>query len=252
MALTLLACRPSSRARRALLLAGAAISTAVTALCALAPSLEWLVALRFVQGFSVAAGIVIGRAIVSDVARGPVAERLFGILMTLTSTAPIVAPLVGATAIGAGGWRWVYWTLALVFLAMLLGVLFAVLESLPAERRHTGGAVATLRAMRLVLADRPYLGYTLAFTFTFGSLFCYIAASPFLLQNVLGLTVGQASIAFAAGGLIVTLSSALNPVRITQVRRDSIEVQLSGCAWKIDVQPWSCIQSRRRRGPPHE
>ncbi|MEU7896444.1 hypothetical protein AB0B45_26750 [Nonomuraea sp. NPDC049152] len=40
----------------------------------------------------VAAGVVISRAVVSDLVSGAAAARLFGILMALTGIGPIVAP----------------------------------------------------------------------------------------------------------------------------------------------------------------
>ncbi|MFF1697225.1 hypothetical protein ACFVXC_27040 [Streptomyces sp. NPDC058257] len=49
------------------------------ALCAVAPSLGWLVALRFVAGFSGVAGVVISRAVVADRLQGAAAARLFGV-----------------------------------------------------------------------------------------------------------------------------------------------------------------------------
>ncbi|MFJ4919328.1 multidrug effflux MFS transporter [Streptomyces sp. NPDC088725] len=193
--------------RRRPLLAGAAVCAAATALCALAPSLEWLIVLRLVTGFTGAAGVVIGRAVVSDVTEGPAAARLFGILMTLSSTAPILAPLAGGAVIGAAGWRAVFWVLTGVSLLALVGVLAAVRESLPAERRRAGGG-GVWRGVREVAGDRAYVGYTFAFAFAFGALFCYIAGSPFLLQNVLGLSVGTSSVVFSGGAVISTLSNA--------------------------------------------
>jgi MFS family permease len=56
--------------RRTPILVGAGMCTAATALCALAPSLGVLVAVRFVMGFSGAAGVVVGRAVSADVADG--------------------------------------------------------------------------------------------------------------------------------------------------------------------------------------
>ncbi|MEV0219531.1 multidrug effflux MFS transporter [Streptomyces sp. NPDC050704] len=194
--------------RRGPLLVGAAVCTVGTALCAVAPSLGWLVALRFVTGFSGAAGVVISRAVVSDVVQGAAAARLFGVLMTLTGIAPILAPLVGGAVIEAAGWRSVFWVLAAVSFLVTLAVVAGVPESLPKERRHTGGAGRTAAAVREVVGDRVYVGYTLAFTFGFGMLFCYIAGSPFLLQNVLGMGVGASSVAFSGGAVIATLSSA--------------------------------------------
>jgi DHA1 family bicyclomycin/chloramphenicol resistance-like MFS transporter len=196
--------------RRRPLLIGAAVCTVSAGLCALAPSLGWLVVLRFVMGFSGAAGVVIGRAVVSDTAKGPAAARLFGILMALGGIAPIIAPLLGGAIIDQADWRAVFWVLAAASLLMFLVALVAVPESLPPSSRHRSGVRATLAAAASVVTDRQYLGYTLAFGFGFAALFCYIAASPFFLQNVLGMTVGQAALVFAAGALTATLSSASN------------------------------------------
>ncbi|MFE0103749.1 multidrug effflux MFS transporter [Streptomyces sp. NPDC059009] len=195
--------------RRGPLLAGAAVCTVGTALCAVAPSLGWLVALRFVTGFSGAAGVVISRAVVTDVVQGAAAARLFGILMTLAGIAPILAPLAGGAVIGAAGWRGVFWVLAGVSLLVTAAVLVGVPESLPKERRLAGGVRRVAAAVREVVGDREYVAYTLAFTFGFGMLFCYIAGSPFLLQNVLGMGVGASSVAFSGGAVVATLSSAV-------------------------------------------
>ncbi|MFF3457458.1 multidrug effflux MFS transporter [Streptomyces sp. NPDC002730] len=194
--------------RRMPILFGTALCTAATVLCAVAPSIGVLIGARFVMGFAGAAGVVVGRAVVADIASGAAAARIFGVLMTLGGIAPIVAPLVGGAVVNdAGGWRGVFWVLAGASLLMFLATMLAVPESLSAERRHTGGAGA-LQAVTSVLTDRAYIGYTLAFSFACGTLFCYISASPFLLQNVLGFSVSQASLAFSVGALTATVSSA--------------------------------------------
>ncbi|MER7502816.1 multidrug effflux MFS transporter [Nonomuraea pusilla] len=194
--------------RRAPILAGSALCTAATALCAVAPSLATLTALRFVMGFTGAAGVVVGRAVIADVASGAAAARLFALLMALGGIAPIVAPLAGGAVVSAtGGWRAAFWVLAAASALMFAAALVKVPETLPPRRRRTAGAGATLRAARSVVADRPYLGYTLASCLTVASLFCYISASPFLLQDVLGFSVGEASAVFSAGALTATVST---------------------------------------------
>ncbi|MFE4641090.1 multidrug effflux MFS transporter [Streptomyces sp. NPDC056730] len=196
--------------RRGPLLGGAVVCAGASALCAVAPGLGWLVVLRFVAGFSGAAGVVIGRAVVTDVARGAAAARLFGILMTLSGTAPVLAPLAGGAVLGAAGWRGVFWLLAGVALLVTAAVVVAVPESLPPSRRRTGGGGELLRTVRAVAGDGAYAGYTLAYTFAFGTLFCYIAGSPFLLQNVLGLGVGVSSVTFAGGAVCTALAGAVS------------------------------------------
>ncbi|MEV5976183.1 multidrug effflux MFS transporter [Streptomyces sp. NPDC052114] len=208
--------------RRGPLLVGAAVCTVGTALCAVAPSLGWLVALRFLTGFSGAAGVVISRAVVSDVVQGAAAARLFGVLMTLAGIAPILAPLAGGAVIGGAGWRGVFWVLAGVSLLVTAAVVVGVPESLPKERRHAGGVRRTAAAVREVVGDRAYVGYTLAFTFGFGMLFCYIAGSPFLLQNVLGLGVGTSAVAFSGGAVVATLSSAVGARLVGRIAAEAL------------------------------
>ncbi|MFD4630488.1 multidrug effflux MFS transporter [Streptomyces sp. NPDC058284] len=195
--------------RRKPILFGTGICTLVTALCAVAPSIQLLTGLRFLMGFSGAAAVVVGRAVVSDIASGTAATKIFGMLMALGGSAPIVAPLAGGAIVnGSGGWRTVFWVLAGVTALMFLAALLLVPESLPGEHRHARGIRTTLKAAVSVLTDRLYLGHTLAFCFASATLFCYIAASPFLLQNVLGFSVGDASMAFSVGALTATASSA--------------------------------------------
>ncbi|ARZ72229.1 Bcr/CflA subfamily drug resistance transporter [Streptomyces albireticuli] len=192
--------------RRAPILIGGLACVVATAFCALAPSLGWLVVLRFLQGFSGAAGVVVGRAVISDVAKGDKAAKLLGVLMTLMGIAPVVAPVVGGAVIEAGDWRDVFWVLSAASLLALVAAAFAVPESLPPERRHRGGIAATARTAREVLGNRPYLGYTLCFGMALAVLFCYLGGASFLFQNLLGLSVGRTSAAFASVGIVSVLA----------------------------------------------
>lgn len=201
------------RGRRGLLVAGSAVCAAAGLACALAPSIGFLVAARFVQGFSGAAGVVLSRAVVSDRARGNAAAKLFGVMMLIQGVAPVAAPLLGGTLVTAVGWRGVFAILAGVSALMLVGVLALVPETLPRERRTGGGLAATARDARTVLTNRRFLGWTGALVLGFAAMFAYISASPFVLQNVLGLSVGAYSVAFAANalglGLVAGLGTAL-------------------------------------------
>ncbi len=71
--------------------------------CALAPSIEWLIAFRFVQGLGACAGTVVPRAVVRDLHTGPEAAKLMSLLMLVFSISPILAPLAGSGVIALGG-----------------------------------------------------------------------------------------------------------------------------------------------------
>jgi DHA1 family bicyclomycin/chloramphenicol resistance-like MFS transporter len=124
--------------RRGLLIVGTVVCALAGVACAFAPSAGFLVAARFVQGFSGAAGIVLSRAVIADRASGERAARLFSLMMVISGVAPVVAPLLGGSLVGAVGWRGIFWILAGVAVVMVVGVLSAVPESLPVERRQRG------------------------------------------------------------------------------------------------------------------
>jgi DHA1 family bicyclomycin/chloramphenicol resistance-like MFS transporter len=196
--------------RRRPLLTGTGVSVVAGVLCAAAPSAELLVAARFLQGFSGAAGIVIARAVVSDRARGTGAARAFALLMVIGGVAPVLAPLTGGALVGAVGWRGIFLVLAGLAALMFLGALLLVPETLPRELRHRGGLATTFRSAGALLSDRPFLGYAIAFGFGFGALYSYLAASPFVYQHIYGFSVGGYAVTLAVNAFGFTATSAVN------------------------------------------
>lgn len=196
--------------RRRLLIGGTIVCAISGVACAIAPSAEVLIGARLLQGLSGGAGIVLARAVIADRAKGDSAAKLFSIMMIIGGVAPVVAPLMGGALLGPIGWRGIFWVLAAASVVMLVGVLTMVPETLPAERRHGGGLSALAHNMRYVTGNRRYVGYALTFMFGFGALFSYISASPFVVQDVLGMTPGQFSIVFGVNSVGIVAGSIIN------------------------------------------
>ena len=165
--------------------------------CALAPDVDTLIALRFVQGLGACAGMVIPRAVVRDLHTGVDAARLMSMLMLVFSVCPILAPLAGSLMTEWAGWRSVFWSVAV--LAVLGIVLLAT--SLPETRspaqRLNSNVRGALSAYGTLLRDRYFLGLVCIGAFGISSFFSYLANSPFVLMNHFGLTPRQYSMAFA-------------------------------------------------------
>jgi DHA1 family bicyclomycin/chloramphenicol resistance-like MFS transporter len=195
--------------RRTPLIVGSAICLAASALCVLAPSIQILTCLRFVQGFAGAAGVVIARAVIADRARGRAAVQLFSTMNFTSVLAPIAAPVLGGVIVTNLGWRAVFAALAVMNLCTLLGVVLLVDESLPEERRRPSGLKALGSSMRSVLTNRHYLGYTISSALITAAMFAYVAASPFVLQDIVGLSPAAYSYTFAACSLAVAAGSAV-------------------------------------------
>lgn len=189
------------------LLVGATVSILASIFAAVAPTLALLVAARFVQGFSAAAGIVIARAIVSDLAAGPASARVFSLMMTVSGIAPVIAPFVGSLLVESLGWRGVFWTLAGLFLLMLASVLAVIRETHPPHRRGTGTGLGQLLR---VFREGRFVGYVLLFASSFGVLMGYISASPFIYQNMMGLSPVQYGIMFGVNALGLTIAGTIS------------------------------------------
>ena len=182
--------------RRRPVLVGLALFSLTSLLCAFAPDVRVLIALRFLQGASGAAGVVCARAIVRDLFEGVAMARAFARLVLVMGAAPVLAPILGAQLLRVTSWRGVFVALSVAGLLMLIFALRLLKETLPPERRRPGSVGATLRTFRLLLRDRPYLFHALAGGFSFAAMFAYISGSPFVLQQVYGLSPQQFSIAF--------------------------------------------------------
>ena len=194
---------PSSDAlgRRRPLLIGVAAFALASLLCIIAPSVAALTILRFVQGVAGAAGIAIALAIVSDLYAGSVQARVFSLLMLVSGLAPIIAPVIGSQLLAFTSWRGIFVILALIGIVLLLAVTFGLGETLPAARRQSGGLVASLRAFRDLLLDRRFVGYAFASGFAFAAGIVYISVSPFILQNIYGVSPQRIGILFGINAL---------------------------------------------------
>ncbi|MEV6049451.1 multidrug effflux MFS transporter [Streptomyces sp. NPDC052107] len=196
--------------RRRPLLAGLAVYLLATALCALAPNVETLVAFRLAQGLAGAAGIVIARAVVRDLYDGVAMARFFSTLMLISGVAPIVAPLIGGQILRVTDWRGVFVVLTVVGVLLAALVWLRLPETLPPAERHDGGVGAALRAMRGLLADLPFTGYMLAGGFAFAALFAYISASPFVIQEIYGASPQTFSLLFGLNSVGLVAAGQVN------------------------------------------
>jgi DHA1 family bicyclomycin/chloramphenicol resistance-like MFS transporter len=193
---------------------GATIYLASSAAAALAPSIGLLIAARFVQGLTGAAGMVIGRAMVSDLARGRAAARAFSLLMLVGGIAPVAAPLLGSFLAGTIGWRGILWVVTGFGTLALACALIFVRETRPAHVREA--ARATPVPVRM-LFRRRYLGNALAFAFAFATMMSYISASPFLYQTMMGLSEIENGLLFGLNALVLMVVGGFS-ARLTRTR----------------------------------
>ncbi|MCQ4085558.1 Bcr/CflA family multidrug efflux MFS transporter [Saccharibacillus sp. JS10] len=197
------------RGRRMPLIVALVLYTIASLACALASSIWVLIALRLVQGAAGAAGIVISRATVRDLYAGKELTQFFTMLMLVNGLAPILAPIFGGFILNFVDWRGVFWVLCVIGGMMLLAVMFALPETLERERRSSGGLGDTLRTFGKLLRNRAFIGYALCQAFVMAAMFAYISGSPFVIQDLFGVSPQGYSWFFAINGLGIVLFSQI-------------------------------------------
>ncbi len=193
--------------RRPPVLAGLSLFVLASLGCAFAPGIHALIVLRFVQGFTGAAAVVVARAIVRDLYSGVAVARAFASLMLVMGVAPVLAPVIGAQILRFTSWRGIFVVLAAAGLLLLAVCWRALPETLDPQNRHAGGLRATLGVFARLLRDRGFLLPTLAGAAGFAAMFAYIAGSPYVLQVIHGLSPQEYSLIFGSNAvLLITLS----------------------------------------------
>ncbi|MDH0748066.1 multidrug effflux MFS transporter [Pseudomonas sp. GD03842] len=196
--------------RRVPLLFGVGLFTLASLACAFAPSLEWLIAARFVQALGGCAGMVLSRAIVSDKCSPVESAKVFSQLMLVMGLAPILAPMLGGVLVNVYGWQTIFMTLTLFSAFTAAAVAIGLPESMPAghPRPPLSGALgAYLRLFR----DRIFLGHALTGGIAMAGMFSYIAGSPFVFIKLYGVPAEHYGWLFgtnAAGFILVAQINA--------------------------------------------
>ncbi|KRE98460.1 MFS transporter [Paenibacillus sp. Soil766] len=177
--------------------------------CAIAPSIWLLIFARLVQGFVASAGIVISRAIARDMFSGHELTKFFSLLLLVGNLGPLVAPVMGSGVLAITSWIGVF--IALAFLGMFLFAMtkWSLKETLPVERRSPSNFAQQLRNYGSLLRDRSFTGYMLAQGVMIAGVFAYVSGTPFIYQNIYGVSPTVFALLFGSNGITLVIGSQL-------------------------------------------
>ena len=184
--------------RRPVLLAGLALYTVATVLGALAPTVEWLVAWRVLQGVAMAAAVTCGRSIVRDLYEPHDGARVLARALSGLGVIAMLSPVVGGVLA-----QWVHWRATLVAVAVfgaatLAAVAWRYAESVPSRNASATRLGPLVRAWGEIVSHPTFRAWALLSMATYGGLFITLSASSFVFIDVLGLskTAYGATLAF--------------------------------------------------------
>lgn len=196
--------------RRLPMLVGVVVFVAGSVVAALAPSIEWLLAARFLQALGAAAGLVTPRAIVSDRCTLAESAPIFSLLMQIMMIAPILAPILGGFLLEQGSWRLIFWALSGIGILGLLWGIITVPETLDPTQRSSLALGSILRSYGRQLRLPIFMAYTFAGSFVLSSLFLYISHSAFIFTQHFSLTPTLFSYLFAGNAVSLVIGGQIS------------------------------------------
>jgi DHA1 family bicyclomycin/chloramphenicol resistance-like MFS transporter len=232
--------------RRPVMLAGLVFYVAASALCALAWSIEALIAGRVLQSIGGCAGMVLGRAIIRDVLdRDRGASMIASVTMAM-ALAPAFAPIAGGYVDLWLGWRAIFVGLALIGAAVGAAAFLLLNETnlQPLARLDLAG---TFQHYGQLMGSRVFLGYALSTAVTMSTYFAFLAGTPYIMVELMGQTIDAYGpwfvlivVAYMLGNYVATrLSVRLGGDRMMRL---GIGLSLLAMAGMVAVE---------RLGPPH-
>ena len=192
--------------------------------CIWVSSIEQLWVMRFIQALGGCAGVVIGRAVVTDYFHKSQTLSIFGLLALIMGVAPIIAPVIGNVVLGVLGWKGLFEAMA------VLGVIGFALTFfwLPETKSANQASVETgiLKTYWSILKNRKFLIYSMIIGIANGALMIYVANGPFIIMEKGGFSTGEFSIIFSINAVGFMTSSYL-PSLLNKVISKNTLISLS-------------------------
>ena len=157
--------------------------------CAMAPSINLLIAARFFQCLGAGAFLTVSMAIVCDLYANKERSRKLAIIEMSLPIGIMIAPILGAEISAWLNWRACYWFLAISQSVLMLAFIVYLPETV--RTRSTASFKALFLSLIRVSVARNFLPYAILRALVNACYMVFIAHAPFLLMNGMGLSMRQ-------------------------------------------------------------
>lgn len=221
--------------RKKPLYVGLAIYLLASLGCALAASVNHLIALRLLQALGGCVGMVAARAMVRDLFDVKENAKVFSLLMLVVAVSPIIAPTAGGYVSALLGWRWVFIMLMIINAITLAGIYFLLPESKKPDPNFSLKPVPILNNFAGVIKHPQFYTYALTAAISAAGLYAYIGGSPSVFMGVFHVTEKQYGWIFALIAMGLIGASQINSVLLKNHTSEQIIKVALACQGIIGV-----------------
>lgn len=228
--------------RRPVALASCGVFLLATLGMVMAESIEMFLVCRMLQA-TVAACVLLGRAVVRDVIPGPEAATMISWVTMGMTLVPMVSPSIGGVLDQHFGWHAPFWLLLAVGIAVTT-LIWADMGETSVRKQTSIGA--QLRASGALLSSSRFWGYAIAATTGAGAFFTFMGGAPVIASQAWNLSAAQIGMGLAAPGigyLVGNYLSGRHAARVGPVRMVAIGNTVAVLAPAIMLAAWAMDMS---------
>ncbi len=171
--------------RRPTLIVALAAYALLSLACTFCSRMDTLVAIRFIQGIAASAPAVFAPAVIRSLYDDTGATKAFGVLGSIESLVPALAPAVGVLLLRFGGWK-----ASFIVTGVLAALLASTIQCTASNPLQGSPHRATGSYLRL-LKSGVFLRYAVSHAFVLGGLLIFVFGSPFVIVRTMQGVIGQ-------------------------------------------------------------
>lgn len=174
--------------RKKPLYAGLFLYLLASAGCYFAPSIEVLIALRFMQAIGSCAAGVVSMTMVRDLFPVKDNAKIFSLLLLVLGASPMIAPTIGGFITATFSWQAIFVTLFFLALIILLAAYALLPESRQPDKSYSLKIAPILSGYWQVVKTPQFFTYAVGGGIASSGMFAYIAASPAIFMEGYGVS----------------------------------------------------------------
>lgn len=227
--------------RKKPLVCGLGLFVLASVFCAFAPTIQALIALRFLQAIGGCVAGVASLAMVRDVFPVNEGARILSRLFLFISVSPLLAPTVGGAITLAFGWKAVFVMMALIVVAIVALIWFQLPETHQPDADISLKPGPILREYLAILRHPRFATYAVSGAFSFAGLFTYVAGSPIIFMEGFHLSAQAYSAVFGLLAMGFIGGSQLNAWLLKRYDSETIFSRMlamqaaTGCVFMLGV-----------------
>lgn len=152
--------------------------------CLLSPNIEIFLFFRFLQALGIGSAYVLWQPIIIDLFDEKESQKMFSLLMALSSLSPAIAPFLGGIISQEYGWHAVFWYISLHGALIFLWTQFGFKESLEKSRRKVFSLNNIIENYKYFISNRFFMLFNLAIACGLSLYLIFITLLPSMMADL--------------------------------------------------------------------